>query len=290
MLNYSDGRIDGVYTLHEFIAECSREPTNPANAEHLKQHKGRNEMEWLGLKEEAKPKETSHECITRLVRDGWHKGVNLMEEVSKDISLPVPRTIRRTQRWTNSGDDIDMQKVWNGDIDNAWRNTYRDFRSGPQRVRILIDCIESGGADEKSMRWRGVAALKLTDALTEAGYSVQVESVMSTKDWSPGDNKEHKFVVRTIVKDYTQPADLLTLAATTAMPAFFRSLFHTWGSTVAKHKRFSVGYQVPDKTPVEDFKDDFDAAPVFMIEKSINTAAKATKRIAEILKEIDGEE
>ena len=286
MLNYKPNSTEGVYTLSEFVEECNRPPVFEGNAEHLKNHKGRDNLDWMGIKDEVKPNETSHECTTRLIRDGWHKGVELMAEVEKSLSLPVPKAIRRVQRWMNAGDDIDMQKVWNGDIDTAWRGTHRDFRSGPQRVRLLIDCIDSGGADEKTMRWRGVAALKLADALTEAGYSVQVESVMSTKDWSK-DN--HKFICRVVVKDYTQPADLLTLAATTALPAFFRSMFHSWGSTVAKHRRDGVGYYVPDKTPVADFKDEFDSAPMFMLPKSLTSAEKASKRIEEIIREIEGE-
>lgn len=286
MLKYTGNSTEGVYTLSEFVDECNRAPSFAGNADHLKDHKGRDNLEWLGLKDEIRAKETSHECITRLIRDGWAKGVELMAEVEKSISLPPPKAIRRVQRWLNSGDELDMQKVWNGDIDTAWRGTQRDFRSGPQRVRLLIDCIESGGEDEKVMRWRGVAALKLADMLTEAGYSVQVESVMSTKDWLKG---EHKFVCRVVVKDYTQPADLQTLAATTAMPAFFRSLFHTWGSTVARHQRHGVGYHVPEKTPVEDFKDEFDTAPMFMLPKSLKNAEKASKRIEEIIREIEGE-
>lgn len=286
MLTYTDKSTEGVYTLSEFVEECNRPPVFKGNAEHLKDHKGRGEAGWMGIQDEVKDGETSHECTTRLIRDGWRKGVELIAEVEKSLSLPVPKAIRRVQRWMSSGDDIDMQKIWNGDIDTAWRGTQRDFRSGLQRVRLLIDCIDFGGADEKDMRWRGVAALKLADALTEAGYSVQVESVMSTKDWM---NDDHKFICRVVVKDYTQPADLLTLAATTALPAFFRSLFHTWGSTVAKHQRHGVGYHVPDKTPVGDFKDEFDSAPMFMLPKSLKSAEKATKRIEEIIREIEGE-
>ena len=287
MLTYTENKTEGVYTLSEFVDECNRPPVFKGNAEHLKDHKERDNLDWMGIKDEIKPNETPHECTTRLIREGWMRGVELMAEVEKSLSLPPPKAIRRVQRWMNSGDDIDMQRVWNGDIDNAWRGTQRDFRSGPQRVRLLIDCIDSGGVDEKQMRWRGVAALKLADMLTEAGYSVQVESVMSTKDWPNG---KHKFICRVVVKDYTQPADLLTLAATTALPAFFRALFHTWGSTVAKFQRHGVGYVVPDKTPVDHFKDEFDNAPMFMLPKSLKNAESASERIAEIIREIEGEE
>jgi hypothetical protein len=288
MLTYKGNITEGVYTLSEFMAVCNQNAANSQNQNRLDEHRKRRDIDWLGLDGEVKGGETTHAAISRLVRDGWRKGVDLMQEVSSQVTMPAPRQIRRVQRWMSQGDDIDMQKVWNGDLDTAWRGTHRDYRSGPQRVRLLVDAIESGGEDSKTMRWRGVAALKLADALTEAGYSVQIESVINCKDSS---DDQKRFVMRCIVKDYTQPVDLLTLAATSALPAFFRSLIHTWGLVVAKHHRsWGVSYNVARETPTKEFEDPSDNAVMFMLAKSITNAEKASARITEIVKQLDGEE
>lgn len=287
MLTYNGDKTEGVYTLSEFLAACEGNAVNPKNQKALDQHRARKDDSWLGIKDEVQPGETSHQTTCRLIRDGWRNGVDLMQEVASQIDLPTPRAVRRTQRWMAQGDDVDMQQIWNGNLDRAWRGTQRDYRNGPQRIRLLIDAIDSGGVEAKDMRWRGVAALKLADALTEAGYSVQIESAIHAPDSS---DEKKRFTARIIVKEYTQPVDLLTLAATSALPAFFRSLIHTWGAVVAKHERtFGVSYNVPRTLPLEPFKDEGDNAPAFILGKQITSAEKASERIAEIVKEIDGE-
>lgn len=286
MLEYNGNVTEGVYTLSEFMAACEGKAAYEDNQETLDQWLRETDMSWMGLKEDVLPGENHDKATRRLVKDGWRRGVDLMQEVMSQVTVPMPKTVRRVQRWQAQGDDVEMQRVWHGDLDHAWRGTHRDFRSGPQRVRLLIDSIESGGQDANVMRWRGVAALKLADALTEAGYSVQVEGVIHCVDSS---NDTKKFTLRTIVKDYTAPVDLLTLAACSALPAYFRSLMHTWGLVVAKHSRWGVSYQVPEKTPVDRFKDAHDDAPAFMLEKCIKNADTACKAVERIVKAIEGE-
>lgn len=289
MLAYGTNKTEGVYTLSEFLAELDGPAVCANNQNSLDEWRKYKDNNWMGLKGEAKKDETSFDATRRLIRDGWRKGVDLMSEISKDISLPAPRMIRRAQRWMEQGDDVDMQRIWSGNLEQAWRGTHRDFRSGPQRVRLLIDAIETGGEDADTMRWKGVAALKLADALTEAGYSVQIESVIHCPDSSEGG--KHKFTCRVIVKDYTSPVDLLTLAATTAMPAFFRSLIHYWGLKVAKHHRsWGVSYNVSIKLKPEMFADEHDNAAAFVLPRTITNAQKAGEAIESILKTIEGEE
>lgn len=274
---------EGVYTLGEFLVAAGQPAANPSNTDALRQFREeRSDIDWMGLTNEIKARETAFACTVRLVTDGWRNGLDLLSQVADKITAPTPKTVRRYQRWQASGDDVEMQRIWTGNLDYAWRGTHRDTRHGPQRVRILIDAIESGGNGADGMRWRGVAALKLSDLLTEAGYSVQVESVISCKDsFSP-----RVFKLRAIVKAYEQPLDLLTLAPCTALPAFFRSLMHAWGLAVAPNARFGVSYQV--RTPdAAEFPDGDDNCKVFVIPGRANTAAKASEHITDIIEALD---
>lgn len=288
MINQNGNVTEGVYTLNEFLASLDGPATHEGNREGVESFRKRLDHNWMGLENEVLSRdEPAVEAAKRLVRDGWRKGVDLMAEVSDKITAPTPKVIRRRQAWRENGDDVEMQRVWSGNIENAWRTTVRDYRNGPQRVRVLIDAIESGGNGAEGMRWRGVAALKLADLLTEAGYSVQIESVISCKDSS---NAGKTFKLRTIVKEYEAPSDLLTLAATTAMPAYFRALMHLWGLKVSPHAReMGVSYQV--RTPeVSEFPDGDANAAVFLLPRTLSTAETASEAITKIINKLDGEE
>lgn len=282
METYEGNSVAAVYTLSEFLARTSGPVSCPENEGAMQSWRKERDVDWMGLDGQIKGGESAFDCTARLVRDGYPAGVKLIETVSKNVTAPTPMSVRRVPKWSDSGDDVDMQRIWNGDLDTAWRTTYRASRRGPQRVRVLIDSIAEGGASAKSMCWRGVAALKLADMLTEAGYSVQVESVIQCKD----SFSSNKYKLRTIVKEYEQPLDMMTLAATTALPAFFRSLVHTWGLAAANYPRPGVSYNVEPAT-VDSFEDNDSNAAAFLIGQNVNSADIASKCVTRIVKELD---
>lgn len=282
METYQGNSVAAVYTLSEFLARASGPVSYPDNDGAMQSWRKERDVDWMGLDGQINVGESAFDCTSRLVRDGYPAGVKMIEAVSKNVTAPTPMSVRRVPKWSNNGDDVDMQRIWNGDLDTAWRTTHRASRRGPQRVRVLIDSIAEGGASAKSMCWRGVAALKLADMLTEAGYSVQVESVIQCKD----SFSSNKYKLRTIVKEYEQPLDMMTLAATTALPAFFRSLVHTWGLAAANYARPGVSYNV-EPADVDSFNDDDDNAAAFMIGQEVNNAGKASIIVTNIVQELD---
>lgn len=281
MLTYNDNVAEGVYTLSDLLAAVKAPPACADNASAMRDWLDRDDHRWMGIDGDKRDGENHLDTTARLVREGWRKGVDLIGKVADKVNVPVPRSVRRVQRWQSQGDHVDMQRVWAGDLERAWRGMSRAERTGPRRIRILVDSIASGYVDAEEMRWRGVAALKLADVLVEAGYSVQVESVINTNVY--GTNKRLK--LRAIVKEYTAPLDLQTLAATTALPAFFRSIIHTWGLNVANYKRDGVGLSVQSPAP-EDFPDG-DAARVVMLPRTIASADDASRTITEIVNKLD---
>jgi hypothetical protein len=72
-----------------------------------------------------------------------------------------------------------------------WHMTTKQISTGPSRIRIIVDSIAPAVEEADRMRWRGVAALKLADILTSAGYTVQVESAFTgygggvTREFNP---------------------------------------------------------------------------------------------------------
>lgn len=194
---------------------------------------------WTQTAGQLKAGETSAaDVIFRYCRDGWAEGASLVQEVGVGIVPPAPTSIRRRATNADAGDEVDMQRVWNGDLDHAWRRTSRRQSSAQRRVRIVVDCIQSCGIDPDGMARRGAAAIKLADVLTEAGYSVQ----LSVAFHGPA---ERSFKLGVVVKPYEAPVDITTLCAAGAHPAFFRILGHGWGEL---HGSKRHGYGVPHLT------------------------------------------
>lgn len=276
--------VRGTYGLGDYLAAIDSAPCAVATNEAGRKawHTGETNHEWHGLLGVAKDGESATNATTRLIRDGWQQGVDLMQQVAGAVDVPVPRSVRRRGAWMDQGDEVEMQRVWAGDLDRAWRRTVRLDSTGPRRVRILVDSIANGGVEANVMRWRGVAALRLCDVLVEAGYTVQVESVFC------GKSDGHRYRLAVAVKDYSQPLDLPALAATTALPAFFRALHHEWHYLAAPGEIDGVSYYVLEATP-EDFQNG-DSAAVYLAGQKIKDARQAAAWVAECVRHIDGEE
>jgi hypothetical protein len=265
------------YHLGEFLQTLTEGLTvNPNNKSRLEQYVAREGLYnpgWHGLADAAKPNESACNATMRLIREGWTAGVDLMQQVAASVDVPTPMSVRRRSVWSDQGDEVEMQRVWNGSIESAWRRMRRAESLGPRRVRILVDSIASGALESDVMRWRGVAAMRLADALITAGYSVRVESGFEGYD---GDT----YRLRVVVKDYTSPLDLSSLAATTALPAFFRALGHAWHFVPSERDVHNEGYSVRSVNPA-DFVDSEDDAPFFVAGQSISNAARAGEWVSE---------
>lgn len=274
--------IQQTFTLFDFLATVESAPCVVAANEAAREAwRRRNNFEWCGLDANAGPSPT--EATIALARNGWAEGVNLLSDVPTDKDPPTPRTIRRRLRWGDYGDDVDMQRIWAGQLETAWRRPTKAQANGPARVRIIVDSIAYGSEDSASMRWRGVAALRLSDALTEAGYSVQVESGFTALG---SDDANNKYVLRTIVKPYEAPLDLAALAATTALPAFFRALGHEWHLIAAPGQIISNSFFV-DPLEVKFFADANDAAPLVLATSAIKTAESAVEWVRKSIQQIE---
>lgn len=273
------------YILGDYVALISDgKCVNPANESNRESFRNMERHGWCGTDEAMRDGETPTATTLRLIREGWDEGVKLMDSVAGSVDIPTPLSIRRRNVWSDHGDEVDMQRVWQGQLDTAWRRVAKPLGMGPKRVRVVIDSIASAGVEPEQMRWRGVAAMKLADALINAGYSVQVESAFKGNDTDDG----KEWVARVIVKEYTAPLDLSSLAATTAMPAFFRALGHEWHFIPSKSRIKAAGYYVCtlDKSDVADSDDE---APVFLAHQELTTGKKAATWVAECVKELQSE-
>lgn len=238
---------------------------------------------WFGVDAEKEGAETVYKTTQRLIENGWTRGAELMAQV-EGVDAPRATDIRRRMIWTDNGDEIEMQRVYSGNLDTAWRRTRRVNVSGPVRVRIAVDALAHAIVDSAEMRWRGVAAMRLADALTEAGYMVEIESAFHGGSFT----KLGNVTLRVVVKPYDQPINLPVLAATTALPAFFRMHGHLMHLVAAASRGIalaSVGYSVK---PLEKAHIPADKAErLFIAPQTIRNAYDANQWLITCMEEIE---
>lgn len=163
--------------------------------------------------------------LAELVNRGWDEGRKALLEAINAVTPPSPVNIKRRPVWADQGDEIDMQRVWSGQLDQAWRRTTKNNVGASRRnITVTVDAIAQGDAKAETMFWRGAAAVVLADVLTSAGYAVQM--VTAFRGSVPGGNEVS---VRVVVKPYAQMFDLASAAAGMALPGFFRGIGHAWG-------------------------------------------------------------
>jgi len=274
---------DATYTLGEFLAVLDGKCLNPKNDASRSEWLGLLRHNWHGLENDAKRDEPGCAAVRRLITQGWERGVALMQEVAASVDLPTPQSIRRRRVWGDFGDEVEMQRVWQGNIDMAWQRMSKTSGLGPQRVRIVVDSVAHAGLGADTMRWRGVAALRLADALTEAGYSVQVESAFEA--CSP-----ESYRLRVIVKQYTDPLDLSSLAATAALPGFFRALIHQWQYYISKGYIPSCGYNVQSLDPANFVDPNDEGSAMFVASQKLKSAEDASNWVTECIRSLQPEE
>lgn len=238
--------------------------------------------DWMGLSAVPnKGGERAYSMTKRLMCEGYDVGTKLIDKIGESITAPMPMSIRRRNRWQDNGDDLNMQSVWNGDLQRAWRKPVSVSARGPQRIRILVDAISYGDLSAEIVAIRGAAAVKLADLLTSAGFGVQVSS-----GWSANSGE---YNLNVITKQFSQPIDISTLAATTVLPAFFRCLGHMWGPLAKSGRNGYGGYgvdSISDETASELMGEDANGM-TFIAHQQLKTHGQANEWVADCIQKIE---
>lgn len=170
--------------------------------------------DWLGVK--------SWDEFLKAERDGWTAGVKRAYEMLGELDLPniQPVSIRRKMKRRDQGDELDIHRVYAGDLERAWTASERAARS---HVGGIINIAVNAGlnynqhADE--LFWRSAAAVVLADKLTEAGYNVGIDMVSGCEEPT---YKITKSTISVSLKQPSDPLDIATLTTALALSGFAR--------------------------------------------------------------------
>lgn len=174
-----------------------------------------------------------------LILTGWHDGLRRIEEAIGGLGeAPQPIGNRRRRIRGDFGDSVDMQRVYAGNLPQAWERMKRQPRAGNRKITLLVDALARAGADSDTIFWRGAAAVALCDSLTASGFNVEVIVGFA------GNNDARNLTgARVTVKSSGMPLDKFALASA-AHPSFFRYFGHRHGVIVEGRKMDSPSLTV----------------------------------------------
>lgn len=281
MIEYGNRTVTGTYDCTEdFFDFLNGNPVNPGSAWSASYWRSYEADSWMGLdKRDTRPGERAGAATMRLAREGWPRGADMVMTHGERLDVPTILSIKRRGVWCDQGDEVEMQRIWSGDLDTAWRTTKKRPTRSPTRVRIVLDSLASCAVSSETMAMRGAAAIRLCDALTTAGYSVEMRSA-----WQ-GDAKD-QFFLSVTVKSFDMPVDIGSLAATVGLPSFFRALGHQWGPMASKQAYGGAsGYQVQD---LDEGRFEEPNVLLFCIGQGIETISAANEWIRGCVNTLNG--
>ena len=176
-------------------------------------YSGSDARKWFGADSQSQYED-------RLVH-GWGAGVDQLREIAtKEIK---PTSLRKKRIRSDQGDELDIHAVYRGDLSRAWSKSKRQHKLGGMRsIALVCNLSCSAGEDAKNLFFRGASVLKLTEALSEAGYSVAIYAATGSSGVGDGFN----FVQVVEIKSEDHALDVSSLASLIAMPAYKRVKLH----------------------------------------------------------------
>lgn len=127
---------------------------------------------------------------------------------------------KRKRRFDNDGDELDIEKVYNGELDTCWSRTEKiEFDKDHKFVTLFI---ENGGLSNvgvESSFWRAAVSVFLTEELEKAGKTVRIIVGSCSRQSIVG---SWRMMTQSMtVKEYNQRVSLERIAAMTHI-GFFR--------------------------------------------------------------------
>lgn len=177
---------------------------------------GRDAEKWFGDGIRSKQQ------LVEVCASGWTAGLNkiyrAVGQVGGDI---VPISLKRRIVRSDTGDNYDIHRAMSGGLDRSWDSHKRQKRvAGGAQITIAVSIGQNSGTHANAAFWRGAAAVRLADLMTEAGYQVQVIGYSSTFDAFETGTPHQLTLIE--VKAASDPLDLTALATSVALAGFYR--------------------------------------------------------------------
>lgn len=150
----------------------------------------------------------------------------MVSKLVPDFTVATSHQVRKRRKRFSSdtGMSIDMDRVYQGNLDRAWTRMRKVERPSTtnKSVAIFINASISGGTNARDAVWRAACALATTDYLTERGYNVKIYVGHKVRSCYQGSSSSN-YIFSMKVKDYMQHVSPEYLAVACSV-GFFRGL------------------------------------------------------------------
>lgn len=160
-----------------------------------------------------------HLAMDKMLTNGWPTGVRHAQKLANRMSVQQPQSRKRRRRRGPVGGDIDMDRVYSGQLDTAWTKTARLNKSAPATAHILVNTTVPARKNSDVIYWRGAVAWQLCQQLEQSGYSVRVSIACPVILF---DGHDTEVTITVDVKQSYQRMNPTSMIAGIAHPAIFR--------------------------------------------------------------------
>ena len=159
------------------------------------------------------------EGLEEMAGPGYTKGVERLAEFTAKIAdkVPVPEAIRSRYRWSDEGDDYDINRTYSGDFEHAFGGWDPGAFKGPRVVTLYVPGGGSCSKGWEEMFWLAAGGIAVADVLSKAGFAVEIYSLSCT--WQADNVWSLQRMKLKAAGDY---ANLSSLAYGGSMTALFR--------------------------------------------------------------------
>jgi len=276
-IDHLDGMFTDLPNYHQHETHSTRESINRRLAESRHGDEDEEDRFYQALSyEDARDRATvtGRNDVTKLVTQYLAD-----DQMREEVYMAGRRATRPVVRYGDEGDELDFDRLGQGEDDVAWRRMERIEASRRSRIVVIdVNVIVHAGAKQKEFAWNGVQAVVLVDALEAEGFRVEVNvlQVLSID--------EAKFASRVRVKRAQDPLRIDLLAYQTGCVALTRSAL--WRCMHAAKQRIPC-YGWNDVSPAEvramaHFAAAEDRKPDHVLPIALNKA-QALERIREVI-------
>lgn len=228
--------------------------------------------------------------IKARVRDGWEKGADRLLKLNAG-ELKAPVSIKRALVRADQGDELDIHSVYRGELGRAWTRRSRSARRAPAIVRIVPIIAGSANLESDQFFYRGAAVVRLADALTAAGYNVEIVAAVVAQTIGIKYAKPD-FAHTLTIKPSTAPLDVSNLAAVLCQQGFVRyfmfKAMYSYTKEIGTHcGTYSDAKRLNDLARIA-LGEAASTAPTVFMQYQIGTKDAAEQWIADSIAQIEG--
>jgi len=123
-----------------------------------------------------------------LLNEGWQEGAKRIESFAQELNVDAEisaafenlPSARRKLTWQDKGEEIDMGRVYCGQLETAWRGSKRRA-GGVRAISLIMQQGGNGSCNDEALFWNGAAGVVLAQLLEENGYAVELICVDATR-------------------------------------------------------------------------------------------------------------